>query len=250
MSAASIGQIPVRISQSKSSSEFTVRSRHDTLQSRDIFRCEPSGAAQQGSLRIATRIDPLEIGNACEYQVLMGFPVTIGNPSPPPAVPASVLWVDHFPSKAWKSHDANGFFLYICDLSANCPPPHASPDSMLLDEIERALSADAASATSRDEVPPDRNAIRACLALASRLESHIQMARQFRIAAFTDEDGGVTLAIQPAGARRRVTYSFSPDGALRAIEKIDADRGIVSISPRELGRAADGELLAWLTSER
>jgi hypothetical protein len=117
----------------------------------------------------------------------------------------------------------------------------------LIRRTEEKLREDELDARREGDVPPTPAASEACRELSRRLAPHVALAPRLRWGVFTEDDGGISLAVQSLVTDRRIDCRIAPDAslisAIRVDERMHVDTIGVSLASRDIGR----ELGEWVT---
>jgi hypothetical protein len=116
----------------------------------------------------------------------------------------------------------------------------------LVARVVRQLAVDPDEADDPERVAPTSSAVRTCLTFTERLAPHVALAPQLKVAAFVEDEGGISLVLQSLVTDRRLSYRIPPEGdrvtVIQIDERMDAKSTTVSLSDR----AATRELAKWV----
>jgi hypothetical protein len=118
--------------------------------------------------------------------------------------------------------------------------------ALLESQIHRDLQDAVEAARAEGEAIPERAAIETCKRVARLVIPHVVGYENLRLAAFHDEDGAVSLVLQPVGVRKRLTFEVSADG--RQVERVRIDESLKIERTRfSIGALVDvAESVRWL----
>lgn len=123
----------------------------------------------------------------------------------------------------------------------------------MLADRSRDLTSRVAAQLSQDQeadsdIVPTPAACQTCERLMNRLAPHVALAPRLKVAAFTEDNAGVSLILQSLVTDRRVNLRISPDGtstcAILTDERMETQVRQVRENEPQLPR----ELAAWVTS--
>jgi hypothetical protein len=118
----------------------------------------------------------------------------------------------------------------------------------LVESVEAALAQDEDDARQTGNAAPSPDARAACLRLSRHLAPHVAFAPRLKWAAFTEEDGGISLVAQSLVTDRRINCRIRADGsaitAVRIDEHMQTETFPVLLANPDIGR----ELAEWVTT--
>ncbi len=117
----------------------------------------------------------------------------------------------------------------------------------LVERIEFKLKEDRAEAEISEDTAPSPGAVDVCLSLARRVAPHIALAPRLKWAAFTEDDGGISLVLQSLVTDRRLNCRIAPDGSIVSVIRIDESMQADSMRVLLTDANVPRELAGWVT---
>lgn len=139
---------------------------------------------------------------------------------------------------------------YSCRFADSIASPQLYTQSELVRRIEQDIAEDLEAAQSEDEPAPTTSAIETCRWLAGLIAALISEAPKMKSAAFTQDDGGISLITHSLATQRRVEFCISPGGSAISIVTIDENMRLESDALDKNQPDALRELAKWVIRSR